>query len=94
MKRTVIMSLPQPREVIKEVKLSEDWESEYHVSERQSVREIIETRMRDRIDRYMEEIGCHDVEKRRNAIFPSTYLLSWGTLSSECWILCSTTRLK
>jgi len=44
MRRTVIESLPQAWEIIKEMRLSEDYESDYRVAGRQSLRQIIDNR--------------------------------------------------
>ena len=80
MRRTVIESLPQAWEIIKEMRLSEDYESDYRVAGRQSLRQIIESRMKDRIDNYMEEIGRYDGEERRNGYFSRHLLTELGDI--------------
>ena len=59
----------------KEMNLSEESDSDYRVAARHSLTKTIEGRMKGRIDRYMEEIGCHDEEDRRNGYF-SRHLLT------------------
>lgn len=76
----VVRSLPQAFRIIKEMNLFEDDELEYRSSARESLREILEDRMRDRIDRHLEGIAQRDDEDRRNGYFSRHLLTELGDI--------------
>ncbi|MBW1677999.1 MAG: IS256 family transposase [Deltaproteobacteria bacterium] len=80
MKRIVIRSLPQAYEIIKEMNLSEEWSCDYRVAARESLTEILECRMKDKINRYMGELGSRDGEQRRNGYFSRHLLTELGDI--------------
>ena len=76
--KQVVSSLPQAYRIIKEMNLLPDMESEYRNMARTSLREILEDRMRDRIDRHLEEMSVRDEEDRRNGYFSRHLLTELG----------------
>jgi len=58
--------LPLVFDWVKQMGLLEDWESDYRVSGRRALGEIRDGRMRDRVDRHLEEMGRREVSDRRN----------------------------
>ena len=60
--------------------LSEEWSCDYRVAARESLTEILECRMKDRIDRYMEELGSRDGEERRSGYFSRHLLTELGDI--------------
>jgi putative transposase len=77
----VIRSLPQAFRIIKEMNLFGDGDSDYRSSARESLRGILEDRMRDRIDRHLEGVGLRDEEDRRNGYFSRHLLTEIGDVS-------------
>lgn len=53
----VITSLPQAFEMIKQIGLSEGWESDYRVGGRRVLEKISESQMRNPIDRHLDEMA-------------------------------------
>jgi putative transposase len=81
MKRELIIrSLPQAFDFVKQMGLSEDWESDYRVSGRRALGEILEGQMRDRIDRHLEEMGRREVLDRRNGSFSRHLVTELGDI--------------
>jgi len=78
--RLVIKSLPQAFEMVKQMRLSEDWESAYRVGGRRALEQILEGQMRDRIDRHLEEMARREVMDRRNGIFSRHLLTELGDI--------------
>jgi putative transposase len=74
----VVRSLPQAYRIIKEMNLFGDAESDYRSSARESLRAILEDRMRDRIDRHLEGMALRDEEDRRNGYFSRHLLTELG----------------
>jgi putative transposase len=77
----VVRSLPQAFRIIKEMNLFGDVESDYRSSARESLRAILEDRMRDRIDRHLEGMAFRDEEDRRNGFFSRHLLTELGDVS-------------
>jgi len=82
MKGTVVIeSLPQAFEIIKEMNSSPgEWESDYWRAGRQALSQILEERMKDRINLYLEEIGRNSGEDRRNGYFSRHLLTELGDI--------------
>ena len=76
----IIRSLPQAFEFVKQMGLSDDWDSDYRVSGRRVLGEILEGQMRDRIDRHLEEMGRREVSDRRNGSFSRHLLTELGDI--------------
>ena len=76
-----VRSLPQAYRIIKEMHLFGDTESDYRSSARESLQKILEDRMRDRIDRHLEEMAIRDEEDRRNGYFSRHLLTELGDVS-------------
>jgi putative transposase len=74
----VVRSLPQAFRIIKEMNLFGDAETDYRSSARESLRAILEDRMRDRIDRHLEGMALRDEEDRRNGYFGRHLLTELG----------------
>jgi len=77
----VVRSLPQAFRIIKEMHLFGDADLDYRSSGRESLREILEDRMRDRIDRHLEGIARRDGDDRRNGYFSRHLLTELGDVS-------------
>ncbi len=77
----VIRRLPQAYKIIKEMNLIPDEESDYRDLARASLREVLEDRMRDRIDRHLEGMALRDGEDRRNGYFSRRLLTELGDVS-------------
>ena len=77
--RAVIRSLPQAYEVIKQMNLSPEWDLDYRHAARDSLVRILEDRMNDRIDRYLEETG-RSLSDRRNGCFSRHLLTELGDI--------------
>jgi len=65
----IIKSLPQAFDLVKQMGLSEEWESDYRVGGRRALQEILQGQMRDRIDRHLEEVRAFGESDRRNGVF-------------------------
>lgn len=76
----IIRSLPQAFEFVKQMGLSDDWDSGYRVSGRRALGEILEGQMRDRIDRHLEEMARAEVSDRRNGSFSRHLLTELGDI--------------
>jgi len=76
----MIKSLPQAFDFVKQMGLSEDWDSDYRVSGRRALAEILEGQMRDRIDRHLEEMGRREVSDRRNGSFSRHLVTELGDI--------------
>jgi putative transposase len=76
----VISSLPQAYKIIKEMNLLPDTESDYRSNVRDSLSQILEERMRDRIDRHLEGMGFRDEDDRRNGSFSRHLLTEIGDI--------------
>lgn len=77
--RLVINSLPQAYKVIKQMNLSPEWDLDYRFSAREALVRILEERMNDRIDRYLEERG-RSLTDRRNGCFSRHLLTELGDI--------------
>jgi len=77
--QSYIWSLPQAYEVIKQMNLSPEWDSDYRFAARQALAEILEDRMNGRIDRYLRELG-RSLPDRRNGSFPRHLLTEMGDI--------------
>ena len=78
--RTVISSLPQAFEVIKEMGLSEAAELDYRRAGRQAVVDFLEGRMHERIDRHLEEMAARGAADRRNGFYQRHLLTALGDI--------------
>jgi transposase-like protein len=78
--KQVIKSLPQAFRIIKEMNLLPDDESDYRSSARQTLRAILEDKMRDRIDRHLEVMALRDEDDRRNGFFSRHLLTELGDI--------------
>lgn len=76
----VVRSLPQAFRIIKEMNLLPDDESEYRSLARESLRAILEDKMRDRIDCHLEAMALRDEEDRRNGYFGRHLLTELGDI--------------
>jgi len=75
----LIESLPQARRIIKEMNLSPEWDSDYRSAARQALVEILEDRMNDRLDRYLDEVG-RSLADRRNGSYCRHLLTELGDI--------------
>src|SRR5574340_1220862 len=75
----VIESLPQAYKIIKEMNLSSDWDSDYRVMAKRALSEVLEDRMNNRLDRYLEEAG-RSISDRRNGSFSRHLLTELGDI--------------
>ncbi len=82
MKRAFIVeSLPQAFEIIKEMNSHPtEWEADYREAGRKALSEILEGRMKDWINNYLEEIGRRGGEDRRNGYFSRHLLTELGDI--------------
>lgn len=76
----VIRSLPQAFQMVKEMGLSERWDTDYREAGRGALRGILESQMRDRIDRHLEEMGRSGESDRRNGSFSRHLLTELGDI--------------
>ncbi len=76
----VVRSLPQAYQIIKEMHLYGDEESDYRSVARETLGKILEDRMRDRIDRHLEEMGFREEMDRRNGYFSRHLLTELGDI--------------
>jgi putative transposase len=81
--RPVIWSLPQAHEVIKEMGLSPEWDSDYREAARGAVAGILERRMRTRIDQHLEEMARAGEADRRNGTYSRHLLTEVGDIELE-----------
>lgn len=78
-KALAISSLSQAYEVIKEMNLSQDWESDYRAASRRAVATVLEDRMHERTDRYLAEMG-RSISDRRNGSYSRHLLTELGDI--------------
>lgn len=79
----VIRSLPQAYQIIKEMHLYGDEESDYRSMARESLSKILEDRMRDRIDKHLAGMALRDESDRRNGYFSRHFLTELGDISLQ-----------
>jgi putative transposase len=79
--KQVVGSLAQAFEIIKEMNLYGDEESDYRSSCRESLRKILEDRMDNRIDRHLKGLASRDEEDRRNGSFRRHLLTELGDIT-------------
>ena len=80
----VIESLPQAYKVIKEMNLSSlEWEADYREAGRRALERIIEERMKERIDRHLEEMAVRGEADRRNGKFSRHLLTEIGDIELQ-----------
>ncbi len=75
----LIESLPQAFRIIKQMNLSPQWDSEYRTAARQALRDILEERMNDRLDRYLDAVG-RSLADRRNGHYCRHLLTELGDI--------------
>ena len=79
-----IRSLPQALEVIKEMNLNGlDWDADYRSHGRRALKKILEDRMKQDIDRYLEELCEQDKADRRNGSYCRHLLTELGDIELE-----------
>jgi len=79
--KVVITSLPQAYEVIKEMNLDHNQnDSDYRCAGRQSLENILEERMQDRISYYLEEMARLGASDRRNGYFSRHLVTELGDI--------------
>lgn len=81
--RPVMWSLPQAHEVIKEMGLTPEWDSDYREAARGALVEVFEQRMRNRIDRHLEELARAGGSDRRNGTYSRHLLTELGDIELE-----------
>jgi len=81
--RPVIWSLPQAHEVIKEMGLSPEWDSDYREAARGALVEVFEQRMRNRIDGHLEEMARAGESDRRNGTYSRHLLTELGDIELQ-----------
>lgn len=79
MSQNYICSLPQAFAVIKEMNLSPEWDTDYRSAARDALVHILEDRMEDRLERYLQEIGRR-LSDRRNGYFSRHLLTEIGDI--------------
>lgn len=79
MSQNYISSLPQAFAVIKEMNLSPEWDSDYRLAAREALVRIVEDRMEDRLERYLQDIGRR-LSDRRNGSFSRHLLTEIGDI--------------
>jgi putative transposase len=78
--KLMITSLPQAFKMIKEMNLSEEWDSDYREAGRRALQEILQGQMRHRIDRHLEEMARRGEADRRNGSFSRHLLTELGDI--------------
>ena len=89
MNQNYIWSLPQAFEVIKQMNLTTEWDSDYRSAAREAVVRILEDRMEDRLESYLRDIGRR-LADRRNGSFSRHLLTEIGDIElrvprTRCW---------
>mgnify|MGYP001115695473 FL=1 len=79
MSQNYISSLPQAFAVIKEMNLSAEWDSDYRLAAREALVHILEDRMEDRLEHYLQEVGRR-LSDRRNGYFSRHLLTEIGDI--------------
>jgi len=82
MSQDCIQSLPQAFEVIKQMNLTPEWDSDYRFAARNALVRILEDRMEDRIDRYLLDMG-RSLSDRRNGHFSRHLLTELGDIQVD-----------
>lgn len=85
MKGTVVVeSLPQAFEIIKEMNnCFGEWGLDYREASRKALSQILEGRMKDRIDRHLEQMAEGGEEDRRNGSFSRHLLTELGDIELD-----------
>lgn len=79
-----VTSLPQALAVIKEMKLNGlEWGTDYRSHGRQALKAILEDRMKEDIDGYLEELSGQDQADRRNGSYRRHLLTELGDIELE-----------
>jgi len=78
-KAIVVRSLSQAYKVIKEMNLSQDWESDYRAAGRQALVAVLRDRMDDSRDQYLARMG-RSLSDRRNGSFSRHLLTELGDI--------------
>jgi len=68
----VVRSLPQAYKIIKEMDLPQESDVDYRSASRDALIRVLEDRMKNRIDRYLEKTGRH-ISDRRNGHLSGIY---------------------
>jgi transposase-like protein len=76
----MISSLPQAFEVIKEMDLSTEWDTDYRHAARGALVDILEERMRNRVDLHLEEMAAVAEYDRRNGSYSRHLLTELGDI--------------
>ena len=79
-RRHMISSLPQAFEVIKEMDLSTEWDTDYRHATRGALVNILEERMRNRVDLHLEEMAAVAEYDRRNGSYSRHLLTELGDI--------------
>ncbi len=79
MTQNYIRSLPQAMEVIKQMHLSPQWESDYRSHARLALSQILEDQMETRLDQYLRDLG-RVIADRRNGYFSRHLLMELGDI--------------
>ena len=79
-RRHMISSLPQAFEVIKEMDLSTEWDTDYRHAARGALVDILEERMRNRVDLHLEEMAAVVEYDRRNGSYSRHLLTELGDI--------------
>jgi len=78
--KLMITSLPQAFQMIKEMNLSTEWDSDYREAGRRALQEILQGQMRGWIDRHLEEMARRGEADRRNGSFSRRLLTELGDI--------------
>jgi len=79
----VVGNVTQAMRMIKSLDLREEWYDDYRTAGRQAVRDILELKMENKIDNYLEEIELKDIEDRRNGSFSRHLLTEIGDIEID-----------
>lgn len=77
--RVLIESLPQAHRIIKEMNLTPQWDADYRSGAREALARILEDRMNERLDRYLDEVG-RSLSDRRNGHYCRHLLTELGDI--------------
>ena len=78
---STVTSLPVAMEIIKQMELrGHDWGDDYRVATADAVTQVIETKMRHDVDRYLEEIAERGEYDRRNGCYTRHLLTELGDI--------------
>ncbi len=76
----VIESLPQALRVTKEMNLSGEEDADYRRAGRQTMKDVIEARMRERLSSHLLEMASREVADRRNGSYSRHLLTELGDI--------------